>query len=445
MVLLVSLVVLFCFVLFCFVLFCFVLFCFALLCFALLCFALLCFALLCFVLLCFTSLLLCFVVCVLFCLVFVSLDSVFVSLFVSSLSLHPVSYLLSLPILSCLVSASTYLILSLIIMYLSWVYMSFDSLSACHMPAPLFSCHWQRQDKTRCLILTLTPIPNPNPKATIRWKPWSLCRVSSQWWWWFFLEKVEAPVSPLPPRAWHNVLTLQRLFPTRSFSLWKKCFFFKHFIAVGYCSSNSNPQAWKHGHKSSSIAWTCPFYFFSHSGEAFVWKQGVFLIANVASECGYTASGSSDQRETRESWERCFCLCPTIYFQFLAGYDDLVALDRRYRDKGLQVIGVPCNQFGQQEPGELLYCVCNIHGVTHGCACLCCTRWSTWHLVICSGKGGDFHHAWCFFYPPPLSPERNNISCSPIRVICTPLSVLPVPMQRKLKLTGNMRILCTHF
>jgi glutathione peroxidase len=46
------------------------------------------------------------------------------------------------------------------------------------------------------------------------------------------------------------------------------------------------------------------------------------LIVNVASECGFTRQ-----------------------------YAGLEALHERYRDRGLTVIGVPCNQFGAQEPG----------------------------------------------------------------------------------------------
>jgi glutathione peroxidase len=46
------------------------------------------------------------------------------------------------------------------------------------------------------------------------------------------------------------------------------------------------------------------------------------LVVNVASECGFTRQ-----------------------------YAGLEALYERYRDRGLTVIGVPCNQFGEQEPG----------------------------------------------------------------------------------------------
>ena len=48
----------------------------------------------------------------------------------------------------------------------------------------------------------------------------------------------------------------------------------------------------------------------------------VLLIVNVASECGYTPQ-----------------------------YRGLQVLYNRYAQDGLEVLGFPCNQFGQQEPG----------------------------------------------------------------------------------------------
>jgi len=48
----------------------------------------------------------------------------------------------------------------------------------------------------------------------------------------------------------------------------------------------------------------------------------VVLFVNVASQCGLTSQ-----------------------------YKGLVELEKAYGDKGLAIIGVPCNQFGGQEPG----------------------------------------------------------------------------------------------
>ncbi len=52
------------------------------------------------------------------------------------------------------------------------------------------------------------------------------------------------------------------------------------------------------------------------------YRGQVLLIVNVASHCGYTPQ-----------------------------YAGLEVLYREYRDRGFTLIGVPCNQFGSQEPG----------------------------------------------------------------------------------------------
>ncbi|ANB57152.1 glutathione peroxidase family protein [Anoxybacillus sp. B7M1] len=52
------------------------------------------------------------------------------------------------------------------------------------------------------------------------------------------------------------------------------------------------------------------------------YKGNILLIVNTASKCGFTPQ-----------------------------YKELQELYDQYRDKGLVVLGFPCNQFGNQEPG----------------------------------------------------------------------------------------------
>lgn len=53
------------------------------------------------------------------------------------------------------------------------------------------------------------------------------------------------------------------------------------------------------------------------------YKGKVVLVVNVASKCGFTPQ-----------------------------YTGLEALWKKYKDRGLVILGFPCNQFGQQEPGD---------------------------------------------------------------------------------------------
>lgn len=68
------------------------------------------------------------------------------------------------------------------------------------------------------------------------------------------------------------------------------------------------------------------------------YKGKVLIIVNTASKCGFSPQ-----------------------------YDDLQSLYVQYKEDGLEVLGFPCNQFLNQEPGDELeidsYCKLN-HGVT---------------------------------------------------------------------------------
>ena len=68
------------------------------------------------------------------------------------------------------------------------------------------------------------------------------------------------------------------------------------------------------------------------------YKGKVLLLVNTASKCGFTPQ-----------------------------YEGLEALYKKYKDKGLVIVGFPCDQFGHQEPGsnEEIEEFCRLnHGVT---------------------------------------------------------------------------------
>ncbi|WP_148716787.1 glutathione peroxidase [Chitinolyticbacter meiyuanensis] len=64
------------------------------------------------------------------------------------------------------------------------------------------------------------------------------------------------------------------------------------------------------------------------------YRGQVLLVVNVASQCGFTPQ-----------------------------YEGLESLYRQYKDRGLVVLGFPCNQFGSQEPGneEEIRSFCSTH------------------------------------------------------------------------------------
>jgi len=54
------------------------------------------------------------------------------------------------------------------------------------------------------------------------------------------------------------------------------------------------------------------------------YKGKVCLVVNIASKCGYTD----------------------------VNYKEMAELYEKYKDKGFEILGFPCNQFGKQEPGD---------------------------------------------------------------------------------------------
>ncbi|KAG5221220.1 glutathione peroxidase [Salix suchowensis] len=84
-------------------------------------------------------------------------------------------------------------------------------------------------------------------------------------------------------------------------------------------------------------------------------KGKVVLIVNVASQCGFTPQykGVCDR----------FIVNQVV----LTPVEGLQALYEKYHEKGLEILGFPCNQFGGQEPGTddeiATFCERN-HGVT---------------------------------------------------------------------------------
>ena len=108
----------------------------------------------------------------------------------------------------------------------------------------------------------------------------------------------------------------------------KKIFIALAVIALAAACNNSTPSVYD-------------FTVQSNKGDDVnlsAYKGKVLLLVNTASKCGFTPQ-----------------------------YDGLEALYQQYKDKGLVVIGFPCDQFGHQEPGtnEEIEEFCRLnHGVT---------------------------------------------------------------------------------
>jgi glutathione peroxidase len=96
---------------------------------------------------------------------------------------------------------------------------------------------------------------------------------------------------------------------------------FSMLLGVSVCWSIANEKESQEGKELNAYS----FKMKSLDGEEVdlsKYSGKVVLAVNVASRCGYTPQ-----------------------------YAGLQELHEKYKDKGLAVIGVPCNQFGGQEPG----------------------------------------------------------------------------------------------
>lgn len=83
--------------------------------------------------------------------------------------------------------------------------------------------------------------------------------------------------------------------------------------AVEHCAVNSKPAAGLYDLTVTTIA--------GAEQRMAMYRGRTLLIVNVASRCGFTPQ-----------------------------YEGLESLWRRYRDRGLTILGFPCDQFGHQEP-----------------------------------------------------------------------------------------------
>jgi glutathione peroxidase len=84
----------------------------------------------------------------------------------------------------------------------------------------------------------------------------------------------------------------------------------------------------------------------------------VLLVVNTASRCGFTPQ-----------------------------YAGLEALWRKYRDKGLTILGFPCNQFGGQEPG-------NAEEIASFCSLTYDVSFPMMSKIEVNGPGADPLYAW---------------------------------------------------
>ena len=95
-----------------------------------------------------------------------------------------------------------------------------------------------------------------------------------------------------------------------------------------------------------------------HAAPLADYRGRVLLIVNTASKCGFTPQ-----------------------------YAGLEALWRKYRDRGLTILGFPCNQFGAQEPGDA-------EDIAKFCSLTYDVSFPMMAKIEVNGVGADPFYAW---------------------------------------------------
>ena len=83
------------------------------------------------------------------------------------------------------------------------------------------------------------------------------------------------------------------------------------------------------------------------------YKGKVLLIVNTATGCGFTPQYEALETMYKKLREKVMLIVNTATdCGFTPHYKELEEIYEKYHEKGLEIIDVPCNQFGHQTPGS---------------------------------------------------------------------------------------------